>query len=133
VPRVTVKPLALAIVTVRVAGDPIPTPPKSTGFGVALIEAATIGRENALVPVHPSASEARTVNVNVPAAVGDPARTPAVDSESPVGTEPPGSTANVYGDSPPLAPSVREYGVLRMPAVRLPSIVIIGHAEAPLS
>src|SRR5437016_2313353 len=130
VPSVTVKPLLLVIVTVRDAGDPFGTAPKSTGFGVAVTCAARIGTEYDALPAQPSASAAWTVKLNVAAAVGEPESTPPVESVSPVGTAP-AEIENEYGDTPPLAVMVREYGVLRMPAVRFPLIVMAGQADEP--
>jgi hypothetical protein len=58
----------------------------------------------------PAAFEARTVKVYEPAAVGVPDNTPAVDSDSPVGSEPenlvkltlPPDAANVYENAVPV-------------------------------
>ena len=50
-----------------------------------------------------------TVTVEVPAEVGVPVSTPAVDSDSPAGSEP--LTLQWYGAVPPEAASVAEYAL----------------------
>ncbi len=58
--------------------------------------------ERALVAVAATLSVTRTVKLNVPAAVGVPVIAPALERDSPVGSDPT-VTAQVYGTVPPLA------------------------------
>ena len=64
------------------------------------------------------ASVAVTVKLNTPAVVGVPLRTPALESDRPVGTVP-DVTAKLYGDVPPLAVIVWLYAVLNVPFGRV--------------
>src|SRR5215831_8851340 len=83
--------------------------PTDAGFSdvvVTEIPGTRIDRDPELPTVDP-ASVAFTVNVLVPATVGVPEITPALDRDSPVGREPV-RMAHVYGDVPPCTCSVCE-------------------------
>src|SRR5579859_1201271 len=69
-----------------------------------------------------SASDAFTVKVNDPAALGTPVILPSLPSVRPPGKAPP-SSDHVYGDTPPLAPRVVVYTMpTSPPAIGMPVI-----------
>src|ERR1019366_3734708 len=74
-----------------------------------------IASVNVSVTVAETLSVTLTEKVEVPMAVGVPLITPAPDRFSPLGSEPE-VRDHVYGDVPPLATRVCEYGLLITPA-----------------
>lgn len=64
-----------------------------------------------------------TVNVDVPAVVGVPVTAQFAPRLSPAGREPE-VIAQLYGDVPPLAPIVAEYGVPTVPPGSVPVVIV---------
>ena len=83
--------------------------------------------ENGAVAMPPSFPVTRTTKSNVPAAVGVPERSPAADSDSPLGRFP-DSIDQEYGGTPPVAAKLAAYAVPVTPAGRLVVVIVKGSA-----